>query len=202
MSIDDKHDAEVREVFLVGCYTCQRISDYRAIPRNAIQLTNKKTLVINLIQQKTGAKVCIRVIGTNLKSILERYNYNLPAVSNQFLNKRIKIILKELAEVVPSLKRKVPVLVKRNKGGTLPDDSTIEKDKYGNAVKSRYECITSHTARRTGITRLYNTGLFTDFEMMAISGHRDVKVFRDYIKLSAEEMADRISEKAKQAPLL
>ena len=202
MQIEDKRDAEVRDVFLVGCYTCQRVSDYRSIPQNAIQRTDKKTLVINLIQQKTGAKVCIPVIGTNLKSILEKYDYNLPTVGDQFLNKRIKIILKELSEVVPSLKKKVPVLIKRSKGGTLPDESTIERDKSGNAVKPRYECVTSHTARRTGITRLYNTGLFTDFEMMAISGHRDVKVFRDYIKLSAEEMADRISEKAKQDPLL
>lgn len=202
MKINEKRDAEVRDVFLVGCYTCQRVSDYRAIPKDAIQLTDKKTLVINLIQQKTGARVCIPVIGTNLKSILEKYDYKLPEVGDQFLNKRIKIILKELADTVPSLKKKVPVLIKRGKGGVLPDETTIEKDKSGNAVKPRYECVTSHTARRTGITRLYNTDLFTDFEMMAISGHRDVKVFRDYIKLSAEEMADRISEKAKQDPLL
>lgn len=202
MKIEDKRDDEVRDVFLVGCYTCQRVSDYHAIPHDAFQRTDKNTLVINLIQQKTGARVCIPVIGNNLKSILEKYDYNLPEVEDQFLNKRIKVILKELSEVVPTLKKKVPVLIKRRKGGVLPDESTIEKDTSGNAVKARYDCVTSHTARRTGITRLYNTGLFTDFEMMAISGHRDVKVFRDYIKLSAEEMAERISEKANQDPLL
>ena len=202
MKIDDERDAQVRDVFLVGCYTCQRVSDYKAIPKDAFQRTDNNTLVINLIQQKTGAKVCIPVFGTNLRSILERYSYELPKVDDQFLNKRIKIILKDLSDVVPSLKKKVPVIVKHGKGGVLPDTSAIETDESGTPVRPRYECVTSHTARRTGITRLYNTGLFTDFEMMAISGHRDIKVFRDYIKLSAEEMADRISEIAKKQPLL
>lgn len=202
MKIENERDEQVRDVFLVGCYTCQRVSDYKAIPRDAFQYTSQNTLVINLIQQKTGAKVCIPVIGTNLKSILERYNYELPNVTDQFLNKRIKIILKALSESVPTLGRKVPVLLKRGKGGKLPDTTNVETDSSGNIIKPRYECVTSHTARRTGITRLYNTGLFTDFEMMSISGHRDVKVFRDYIKLSAEEMADRISEIAKKQPLL
>lgn len=202
MKIEDERDAQVRDVFLVGCYTCQRVSDYKAIPRGAIRRTEKDTLVINLIQQKTGAKVCIPIIGTNLNSILERYNYELPKVVDQILNKRIKAILKELSETVPSLKKKVPVIVKHGKGGILPDATTIETDESGTPVKPRYECVTSHTARRTGITRLYNTGLFTDFEMMAISGHRDIKVFREYIKLSAEEMADRISEIARKQPLL
>lgn len=202
MKIEDKRDAEVRDVFLVGCYTCQRVSDYKAIPRDAFPHTDKNTLVINLIQQKTKARVCIPVIGTNLKSILEKYNYELPKVGDQFLNKRIKVILKNLSENVPSLKRRVQVILKRGKGGSLPDESTIELDASGVPVKPRYECVTSHTARRTGITRLYNTGLFHDHELMAISGHRDVKVFREYIKLSAEEIADRISEIAKKDPLL
>lgn len=202
MSIENKRDAEVRDVFLVGCYTCQRVSDYKAIPRDAIQYTEKNTLVINLTQQKTGTRVCIPVLGPNLKSILEKYNYNLPKVNDQFLNKRIKVILKNLSDNVPSLKKKVPVLLKRGRGGTLPDESTVSRDASGNPVKPRYECVTSHTARRTGITRLYNTGLFHDNDLMAISGHRDVKVFLEYIKLSAEEIADRISEIAKQDPLL
>ncbi len=65
-------------------------------------------------------------------------------------------------------------------------------------MKPRYECVTTHTARRTGITRLYDKKVFNDNELMAISGHKDIKVFKDYIKLSAEEIADRISEIAQQ----
>lgn len=202
MQIDDEKDREVRDVFLVGCYTCQRVSDYKAIPRDCIEHTDKGTLVINLTQKKTGNKVCIPVIGTNLNAILERYNYCLPAVNDQFLNKRIKIILQELSENVPTLQRKVPVLLKRGRGGTLPDEKDIERDELGRVVKPRYECVTSHTARRTGITRLYNTKLFDDVQLMAISGHRDLKIFREYIKLSAEELADQISEIAKTKPTL
>lgn len=198
MKIDDEHDVQVRDVFWVGCYTCQRVSDYKAIPRTAIRHTEKDTLVIDLIQKKTGAHVCIPVIGTNLKAILEKYDFNLPALSDQFINKRIKIILKDLSEPLPSLKKLVAVIQKRGRGGVIPKSTNIRKDDTGRILKPRYECVTTHTARRTGITRLYNTGLFHDHDLMVISGHRDVKVFRDYIKLSAEEMADRISEIAQK----
>ncbi len=198
MKIDDERDAKVRDVFLVGCYTCQRVSDYKAIPRDAIRHTEKGTLVINLVQQKTGAPVCIPVIGSNLKAILEKYDYNLPTVSDQFLNKRIKIILKDLSDYVPSLKKSVAVIQKHGRGGVMLESENSKKDGTGRVLKPRYECVTTHTARRTGITRLYNTGLFHDYELMAISGHKDVKVFKDYIKLSAEEMADRISEIAQK----
>lgn len=107
-----------------------------------------------------------------------------------------------MSENVPSLKKTVPVILKRGKGGSLPDVSTITKDASGRPVKPRYECVTSHTARRTGVTRLYDAGLFNDLELMSMSGHKDFKVFRKYIKLSPEELADRISEKAKKEPLL
>ncbi len=198
MKFEDERDVQVRDVFLVGCYTCQRVSDYKAIPKTAIRHTEKGTLVINLVQQKTGAPVCIPVIGSNLKAILEKYDYNLPTVSDHLLNKRIKIILKDLSDYIPSLKKSVAVIRKHGRGGVMLESDNSKKDGTGRVLKPRYECVTTHTARRTGITRLYNTGLFHDYELMAISGHKDVKVFKDYIKLSAEEMADRISEIAQR----
>ncbi len=96
------------------------------------------------------------------------------------------------------MKKQEAVMQKRGRGGVILEMENIKKDNTGRILKPRFECVTTHTARRTGITRLYNTGLFHDHDLMAISGHRDVKVFRDYIKLSAEEMADRISEIAQR----
>ena len=55
--------------------------------------------------------------------------------------------------------------------------------------------MSSHTARRSGITNLYLRGTFDNFQMMSISGHKDEKTFSDYIKLSSDEVADIIAKK-------
>ena len=41
---------EVRDIFLVGCYTCQRVSDYNDIDKDCFTTTAKGTPVIRLIQ--------------------------------------------------------------------------------------------------------------------------------------------------------
>ena len=59
--------------------------------------------------------------------------------------------------------------------------------------------VTSHTARRSGITNLYLTGLFDTVQMMSISGHKNQRTFFDYIKLSSDEIDDRIMDKLRQS---
>ena len=54
-------------------------------------------------------------------------------------------------------------------------------------------------SERSGITNLYLTGLFDTVQMMSISGHKDQRTFFDYIKLSSDEIADKIMEKLRQS---
>ena len=56
----------------------------------------------------------------------------------------------------------------------------------------RYNCVTTHTARRSGITNMYLTHKYTILQMMHVSGHKTQKTFMDYIKLSSDEIADEI----------
>lgn len=56
----------------------------------------------------------------------------------------------------------------------------------------RYDCVTTHTARRSGITNMYLFHKFTIVQMMHVSGHKTQKTFMDYIKLSSDEIADEI----------
>ena len=56
----------------------------------------------------------------------------------------------------------------------------------------RYNCVTTHTARRSGITNMYLTHKYTILHMMHVSGHKTQKTFMDYIKLSSDEIADEI----------
>ena len=65
-------------------------------------------------------------------------------------------------------------------------------------IVPRYDCVTSHTARRTGITNMYLSHKYTILQMMHVSGHKTQKTFMDYIKLSSEEIADEIAERTKK----
>jgi hypothetical protein len=76
-----------------------------------------------------------------------------------------------------------------------------ERDSFGQAVKFKYELVTTHTARRSGVTNMYKTGLFDKREMMSISGHLTEAIFENYIKVSKSEQADRIAAKYLRAKM-
>ena len=48
----------------------------------------------------------------------------------------------------------------------------------------RYNCVTTHTARRSGITNMYLTHKYTILQMMHVSGHKTQK--------TSDEIADEI----------
>ena len=106
MPLTGKQD-EVRDIFLVGCYTCQRVSDYNDIDKDCFTTTAKGTPVIRLVQKKTRNEVKIPIMNPNLRAICEKYAYNLPSVVDVILNRYIKDILKSLSETVPSLGKMV-----------------------------------------------------------------------------------------------
>lgn len=187
---------KVRDVFLVGCYTCQRFSDYARLEKENFTKTAKGTKVVRIVQEKTGNDVVIPILNDNLLHIAEKYGYDIPKVNDVILNRYIKQILKELSSTVPSLARKERTLLtmkerEKEKQGLV----SFERDNKGNVIKPRYELVSSHTARRSGITNLYLSGNFDTYQMMSISGHRDEKTFYEYIKLSSDEVADSIAKK-------
>ena len=163
-----------RDVFLIGCYIAQRISDYKAIKPQHISKTAKGVPILKLIQQKTGETVMIP-IGRELKQILDKYNNHPPAVQDYKLNESIKIIAR-LANI----------------------DTLIEIEKVKGGIKTRkvlpkYELIKSHTARRTGATLMYLAKIPT-IDIMKITGHKKESNFLKYICVSKEETADNLAQ--------
>ena len=77
-------------------------------------------------------------------------------------------------------------------------DAEFMRNDDSDVIIYRYNLVASHTARRSGITNLYLTGLFDTVQMMSISGHKDQRTFFDYIKLSSDEIVDKIMEKLRQ----
>lgn len=191
--------ALVRDIFIVGCCTCQRVSDYTRIGKENFVTTARGTRVVKIRQQKTRNFVTIPILDDKLTSIMERYDYRLPKLPTNFdvvLNRYIKEICKELSETVPSLAEELPtILTMKEREMEERGEACWPRDEYNRPLKHRYELVTSHTARRTGITHLYLSGKFDVFQMMHVSGHKEAKTFRDYIKLSGDEMAEEIAEK-------
>ena len=70
---------------------------------------------------------------------------------------------------------------------------SFEKNSKGEYLVTRANSVTTHTARRSGITNMYLSHKFTIVQMMHVSGHKTQKTFMDYIKLSSEEIADEIN---------
>ena len=191
---------QVRDVFLVGCYTCQRVSDYTNITPESFTTTAKGTPIIRLIQHKTRNEVKIPIMNPNLRAICEKYNYRIPAVVDVIINRYIKEILKTLSESVPSLAVKVPTkLTMKQKKNVADGKMTVERNPQGEVVMPRYNCVTTHTARRSGITNMYLTYKYTIVQMMHVSGHKTQNTFMDYIKLSSDEIADEIDAIANPA---
>lgn len=194
MPLSGKEDI-ARDVFLVGCYTSQRFSDYSHITERNVSF-HDGVGIITLTQQKTGTEVSIPILNDNLIRIFEKYGYNLPRIDNTDLNEAIKAILGRLSDTVPSLKQEVATKL------TLISRKMEEKDKVrykrndrGEALVPRYRLATTHTARRTGITLMYLSKMLDSREMMSISGHKTESVFNDYIKISGIELATSIAKK-------
>jgi integrase len=173
LDLKDKPVLEVaRDVFLIGCYTAQRFSDFSRIKKENIQILNNGVKVIRLVQEKTNETVIIP-IKPELDFLLNKYNGNVPKIWEQKLNLHIKTVGEKagITSMIP-----------------------IEKMKGGLTVKSitpKYDLIKTHTARRSGCTNMYLSGIPT-IDIMKISGHKTEREFLKYIKVGKEETAKNL----------
>ena len=191
---------QVRDVFLIGCYTALRFSDYVRIDKSNIGTTNKGTKVIRITQVKTGGNVVIPIM-EELDVLLKKYDYNVPILHSQSLNRAIKQICKRLSKSVPSLQKKertILTLKERRAEATAKKEgiALYEYDEQGYPLKSRWELVASHTARRSCITNMYLSKKLTIQQMMSISGHKTEAMFYKYVKLSLDEYADSVASDA------
>lgn len=192
---------QVRDVFCVGCYTGQRISDYNHLSPEMFTKSAYGHDVIKLKQQKTGHEITIPVLNANLLEIVKKYDYSLPSVNDVVLNRYIKEICKTLAASVPSLNDKVSttLTLREEKADAKSIDDgkgpIYSRDAKGRAIRPRYELVCSHTARRSCITNLYLSDILSDQDIMHISGHEDYKSYKKYLCMSGDKIAERIAQK-------
>jgi integrase len=164
---------QARDLFILGCYTGLRFSDYSMIKTNQI-VQMEGDYFIKLITQKTKELVIIPCNEVIL-DIFRRYagtEHKLPkAISNQKFNEYIKEVCK---------------LAGLTEKGRLSTDPDAEL----------WECVSSHTARRSFATNLFMEG-YPTIEIMKVTGHRTEKAFMRYIKVSKLDAAMRLSQHLK-----
>ena len=190
----DGLEEEVRDVFLVACYTGQRHSDFSQLNTSCFDTIFDGNKVIRKVQTKTTTPVVIPILDNKLKIILEKYNYKVPDITDQVMNKYIKHIGEKLSHTVKSLGKDVKtILTKQERIAEENKRKTFRYDEDGNVIKYKWELIATHTGRRTCATNMYLSRKYTEREMMLVTGHKKVENFLKYIKLSLDEEAHKLA---------
>jgi integrase len=162
---------KIKDLFLIQIYTAMRISDLHNLkPENF----NMDDGIIYFYQNKTRRYIEIPI--EPIKDILIKYSgFKLPKYQDPVYNRYIKELCKNAGLDSP-----IPIVTyygKKRVEETFP----------------KYQKISSHTARRTGITLLLVWGMLPE-DVMYISGHTSRKSLDNYVKRSREEAKNRYKE--------
>ena len=173
LELNDTHEAIVRDLFLVGCETALRFSDFiqikpYQIKNDRLHITPKKT-------KGTNVKQLIIPMSQRFKRIHDNYEGTLPNYERNSLtrfNKTIRLICDQA-------KINEQIIFNRNVAGKTV---LIEKLKYDE--------VSSHTCRRTFCTLKFLKGMPAQ-AIMKFSGHQTERNFLKYLKLDAELTATK-----------
>ena len=160
----------VRDLFVFGCVTGMRFGNYSTISKNDVQGD-----FIRVIDLKSKSKNLSIPLNNISKSILEKYEYSLPNISNQKMNEYIKEVFKDL--------KFTDEIKKTMKYG----DQLVEKN------SEFYKRISSHTARRSFITIMKNKRV-PDKVIMSYTGHTSLEVFNAYYRPSEDDKINYMNE--------
>jgi len=165
-----------RDVFLIGCYTGQRISDYNNLSKNDIvEINGVQFFKIKQQKNKKYKREVLCPVTKEMRQIMNKRHEGKPPrkIAESYLNDYIK-------QVGQMLDWNDLVKCEYTKGG-----ETIVK------MIPKYDLIKSHTARRSFCTNKYKAGMSV-YDIMLFSGHSTEKEFYKYIRIKDEERASHI----------
>lgn len=171
---DSKLDC-VRDIFLIGCHTGLRVSDYKRLLEENIYVLPNGRRAFRVRAKKTKGDVRIP-IRPAVEAILEKRDGRLPM---RYSEQEINRSLKKLAEMA-GIDEKVT-------------QTTYPGNKPTVTVRRKYELVSSHTARRSFATNAVLDGVPYHW-IMKITGHKSVDSFEKYVRMDSEEAALLLSE--------
>lgn len=163
---NNKKLERVRDLFVFGCVTGMRISNYSKVQKKDIQ-----DGFIKVRDKKNIDKTLEIPLNEYSDYILKKYDYNLPSISNQKFNEYIKDVFEDM-EYDQEIKKTIRI------GNEIIETMTPFHDR-----------ISSHTARRSFITIMKNKKI-PDKIIMSYTGHRSLEVFNKYYKPNNEDRKD------------
>lgn len=169
IDLSDETERKARDLFLIGCYTAMRFSDYSRLTKD-----NIRDGMIYMTQQKTAGRVVIPA-SPKVIAILDRNGGAAPKMGQEVLNKTIKTVCFK-ARIFEKVE------ITKSKGG-----------RHETRMVEKYTCVSSHTARRTAATLLYQSGVPAS-AVMQITGHRTEAEFYKYIRTTKEENAKALKD--------
>lgn len=159
-----------RDLFVLGCYTGLRFSDFSIIGTGDVRngMLYKK-------QEKSDHWVVIPLRGHAEFILRNKFKNGVPKINNVEFNASLKEI---------------------GKMAGLNEQITFSHKKGNKKIvvsKPKNEWITSHTCRRSFCTNEFLAGTPVEL-IMKISGHKSLKDFYKYIKITPEQAAEKIKE--------
>ena len=161
---------KIRDLFVVGCLTALRYSDYSTLTQDNFQNDF-------IVKRTKKTNVTVKVpMHDYVREIIAKYGGSIPnGLCIQYFNKYLKLIMHEIG---------------------LTDKITYSYTiggKIKTVTKEKWELICSHTARRLAATNLYLTGRMKTLEIMRLTGHKTEQNFFRYIRLTNDDTARSIS---------
>ncbi len=176
---ENKRLEKVRDLFVFGCFTGMRFSNYSIIKKNDIYND-----CINVRDVKDNSKPLSIPLNDYSSYILKKYDFKLPVITNQKFNDYIKEVV-QLVGLTDNIKKTMKL-----------GQEIIE------TISPFYERVSSHTARRSFITIMKNKKI-PDKVIMGYTGHKSLEVFNQYYKPNMDEKIDFMQTvwKMESAPL-
>lgn len=191
---------------------CMGVVDFRLaeiLERNNNDFTKLSVRTGRIVPKVGYAAFCL-----HLRNILKELSKSVPTLAESAVS--------VLSHDEISMEEDFMLLQKKREDGTLVTqskeyyrwlrDSHIQKDngawgtRYlfrrntkGEILKYRWQMVSSHTCRRTGITLALDKGIFTREQIKKISGHLTDKAFNQYDKRSEKDIASNIFDVAEAA---
>ena len=162
---------KVRDVFVFACVTGMRFGELASIKKSNVTDT-----CIILKEEKDETKEPREIPLTSIsRYILNKYDYELPLITNQKQNEYIKDVFEELkySKVVQKI--------------TTKGKENIKTE------MNFYDRISTHTARRTFITMMKRQGK-SDKLIASMTGHTDMKTLNAYYQVDTPEKQEAMDE--------
>lgn len=142
-----------RDIFIILCFLGIRFSDLNQVTKHNISIENNINR-LTIKQNKTKDVISIPIHEEIIK-ILKKYDYIIPKVSEQNLNKNIKIICKQ---------------------------ASISKEYIKDGITLDFtDHVSSHDGRRSFATNAFLKGLPVS-QIMEITGHKKESSFLTYVQ--------------------